>query len=406
MNARKLKRGSVLLLILIIVLFMMVIGVGVLALSFHGRMASVRAGSEIAARCAADAAVGHAIYRLNQKIKIKPWDESTLDDISALNMELPNCDAAYDYSVSNIGGNYVINTTGRAGNSTRNIEAVLRIQSVFDYALFAKDLLELKNSAFITWVNNQPDDWPMQIGTNSINPGAITLMSTTTINGDVLVGVGGDPNSVIDAKSGVTVTGTQHAMFSKVVFPSVTVPDSLLIAKSEGTLNVPNPKDTRTISISAKYDKIDLRNGKSLIIDEPVTLYITGDVNLGSKSSIVISNTDPDHDASLTIYVGGNFTSNTDSQINNETADARRFTLYGLDSCPSVTIRNGCNFYGAIYAPNAFIDVDNSGNIYGSVIGKEVILRNSGSFNYDTNLRDRTVNDDAVRFAVKRWGEE
>jgi hypothetical protein len=397
-------RGSVLLLVLVVCVICAIVGIGLLSLSFNARMLGVRSGSEICARLAADAAIAHATAQMNEKLKIKPWNDSSLPSVS--NMSLPNCDATCDYTVSNTGGNYVVQAIGRASRSIRNVEAVLRIQSVFDYALFAKDSLELKNSATVNWYHNQPDDWPMQVGTNSINTGAITFMSSTTINGDVLVGVGGNPSTVIEAKSGVNVTGNTYAMFSNVVLPSIIVPDWLALMTSGGDLEVKNPKTTKIISASGKYDKIYLANSKKLIIDEPVSLYIIGDIVLGNDANIIIGGpNDVDNDACLIIYLGGNFESKNSSQINNLTSDAKRFTLYGLDSCTNLTIKNGCNLYGAIYAPNADINVDNSGNIYGSIIGKTITVMNSGTFYYDTDLRNRTVNDEAVRFAIHRWRE-
>jgi hypothetical protein len=400
MNCRKAKRGSVMTLILIAVFLLMIIGVGVIGLDFHGRMMAVRSCADIAARCAADAAIADAVFQMNEKLKVKPWDESSLPVAS--NIGLPNCDATCDYTVSNVGGNYVIQGTGRSGHSIRSVEGILRVQSMFDYALFAKDSIELKNSATIDWVNNEPNDWPMQVGTNSINDGAITLMSSTTINGDVVVGVGGDPASVINAHSGVSITGDTYAMFSKAIFPSVIVPAWLASMASGGDI-----KNTTTISVSGKYTSINLKNSDKLTITEPVVLYITGNITLGNSAQIDIGGPlDTDNDASLIIYLAGNFESKNSSQINNLTADAKRFTLYCLDSCTQLVVKNGCNFYGAIYAPNASIDLDNSGNIYGSIVGRTFVLRNSATFFYDAALRDRTVNDDAVRFVINRWSEQ
>jgi hypothetical protein len=393
-------RGNALLMVIVVCLICAIVGVGLLSLSFNARMIGIRSGADISARCAADAAIAHAVFQMNEKLKVKPWDDSSLPSIS--NMILPNCDATCNYTVSNIGGNYVINATGRANHGIRNIKGTLRIKSVFDYALFAKDSLELKNSATVDWYNNQPDDWPLQIGTNSITAGAITFMSSTTINGDVLVGVGGNPSTVIDAKSGVTITGSAYAIFSNVVLPSIAVPAWLDAMTDSG-----NIKNDTTLSSSGKYTSIDLGNSEVLDINEPVFLYITTSITLGNNAKIVIGdpNLDPDNDASLTIYLAGDFEGKNGSSISNLTADAKRFTLYGLDACASIVMKNGSNFYGAIYAPNTSIDMDNSASTYGSVIGESFILKNSGTFYYDANLRDRTVNDEAIRFTVQRWGE-
>jgi hypothetical protein len=395
----KAGHGTILPVIVPVIILMLVIGIGVLGLGLHSRMLAIRTGTDIAARCAADAAIAEAVFRMNEKIKIKPWDGSSLP--AASNVSLPNCDAIFDYAVSEISGNYVVNATGRAGRSVHNIEGVLRIQSAFDYAIFAKDTIELKNKAIVDWYNNQPDDWPMQIGTNSTADSAVIFKNGSTVKSDVFVGVGGIPSDVI---SGIDqIQGNTYVMFSKVVLPSVTVPDTLAMMASGGDI-----KNNTTLSSSGKYSGINLGNSKVLDINEPVSLYITEDIILGNNAKIVIGDpcSDPDNDASLTIYLAGNFEGKNGSSINNLTKDAKRFTFYGLDTCADIRLKNGSDFYGTIYAPGASIEMDNSAGTYGSVIGQRFILKNGGTFYYDTNLRDRTVNDDAVRFAIKRWSEQ
>jgi hypothetical protein len=405
MNSRTLfkntRPGSVLPVVILVIVLLMAIGIGILGLSFHGQMFAIRSAADMTARCAADAAVADAVFQMNEKLKVKPWDDFSLPD--AENMTLLNCDASFDYAVSKIDYVYTVDAQGTAVNSVRSINSTLRISSVFDYALFARDYLELKNSTQVNWVNNQSDDWPLQVGTNSIAPDAVTLLSGSKINGDVVVGVDGEPNVVIDRKSDVTITGDSYAMFSSVIFPRIDPPPSLVSLPSSGEI-----KTSTTISSSAKYKYINLSGfGEIITIDEPVKLYITGDITLGNSAQILIGGpTDTDNDASLTIYLGGNFEGKNGTRINNQTLDARRFTLYGLDSCTQVSLKNSGDFYGAIYAPNAALSLYNSSNTYGSLVAAQLILDNGGNFFYDVNLRDRSVDDDAVRFVVDRWSEQ
>ena len=386
------RRGSVLPLIIMAVVLMVTVGVGVLGLGFHSRMLAVRSGAEIASRCAADAAVASAVFQMNEKLKVKPWDYSWLP--TASNVGLLNCDAGFDYTVSENAGVYTIHGTGRAGHSVHSVEGTLRVYSVFDYALFARDSLELKNSATIDWINNEPGDWPLQVGTNSTSSGAITLKNGSHVKGDAVVGVGGNPDDVI---SGIeNVEGSAYAMFSKAVLPSVTVPDWLAAMSSGGDITDSTPP----IGGSGKYNKINLKKGE-LIITAPVVLYITENIDLGNGAKISI-----DNDASLIIYLAGNLTGSNSAGFNNITKDAKRLTVYGLDLCVDVRLKNGSDFYGSIYAPNASIIFDNSNTTYGSIVGQNLILKNGAFFYYDAALRDRTVNDDAVRFVIQRWSEQ
>jgi choice-of-anchor A domain-containing protein len=67
--------------------------------------------------------------------------------------------------------------------------------------------------------------------------------------------------------------------------------------------------------------------------------------------------------------------------------------------------KNSTDFYGAIYAPNADVVMDNSANIYGSVVSKSFEQKNSATFNYDVTLRDVSISDEAVYFTITNWHE-
>jgi len=107
----------------------------------------------------------------------------------------------------------------------------------------------------------------------------------------------------------------------------------------------------------------------------------------------------------LTIYLGGNLEGKFASGFNNYTLDSKRLYIYCLDTCTSIALKNSTDFRGAIYAPNTAVDIDNSGNIYGSIVSKSFVLRNSATVYYDAALRDRTVSDEAVKFMTHRWRE-
>jgi hypothetical protein len=223
-----------------------------------------------------------------------------------------------------------------------------------------------------------------------------------------MVGVGGNPDSVITTKTAVTITGGAYPLTYEPEFPPVVVPDyDMLGYPVKLAVQQPSINTTRTISTSGKYSDINIKQGEKITIDEPVTLYITGTVKMASNTQIVIGGpNDIDNDASLTLYVGGNFDAGNSQGFNNLTQDARRLKMLCLPSCTQILLKNSAVFYGAVYAPNADITLDNGADIYGSIVGNTFILKNSGTFYYDANLRDRTIYDELVRFMIHRWSEE
>ena len=388
------KRGSTLPLVLVAVMILFAMGVGLLDLGMKGRIYSIRTASDIAARCAADAGLTMALYEMNEKLKVEPWNDSSLPE--ATDQSLPYCDAVYSYTVTgNSSDGYTIESVGTSGNAERKVVCILKPQGPFEFAVFAEDGAELKNSALVDWFNFGEDDENLKVGTNSVVSGAFSFKNSSTINGDVLVGVGGNPDVVID-DFGATITGDTRALREANVLPPISVPQWLDSLPTSGTIQ----NDTTLIN-SAKYSDINLKNFKTLLIDRDIALYITGEIILGNSAEIQV-----DNDASLILYLGGNFEGKNSSTVNNLTQEAKKLQIYCLDSCESMLFKNSTDFYGAIYAPNAEVIMDNSANLYGAIVARDFEQRNSGSLNYDASLRDASVNDEAVHFVVTNWQEQ
>jgi len=388
------KRGSAIPLTMVAVMILLAMGVGMLSLGMSGRIYSTRTASDIVARCAADAGLTMALFEMNEKLKVKPWNDSSLPE--ATNESLPYCDAVFSYTVTgNPGTGYTIESVGTSGIAERKVVCILKPQGPFEFAVFAKEGAELKNSALVDWYNFDMDDEILKFGTNSIASGAFTFKNSSTINGDVVVGVGGNPDLVID-DFGATITGETRAMTERNALAPIEVPEWLESLPSIGTIT-----DDSTVTNSAKYSSINLENSKTLLIDGDVTLYVTGEIILGNSAEVQI-----DNDSSLILYLGGDLEGKNSSTINNLTQNAKKLQIYCLDSCENMVFKNSSDFYGAIYAPNAEVIMNNSANLYGAVVAKGFEQMNSGTFNYDASLRDASVNDEAVRFVVTNWHEE
>ena len=387
------KRGSAIPLSMVVVMILLALGTGLLNLGLHSRIISIRTASDIAARSAADAGLIKALFEMNEKLKVESWNGSSLP--AGTNIGLPNCDTVFSYTVAgDLGGGYTIESIGNSNQAQRTVSCTLQLQGPFEAAICTKQDLHMKNGATVGWYNYDADDGDMQIGTNSTEPGSIVLKNTSIIDGDIFVGMGGNPDDVINDHD-ATVNGSTFAL-TQIYEPSpVTVPESLESLPSLGTIN-----DNTTISSSARYNSINLGNKETVIISGDITLYITGDIILGNSAELGIEN-----DASLVLYLGGNIEGKKSSAVNNETHDPQKLKIYGLDSCETIEFKNSADFYGAIYAPNADVIVHNSGNIYGAVTAKSFEQKKSGTFNYDASLRDVSIDDEAIFFTITNWHE-
>ena len=187
------------------VIILIILGSALLSIGLHSRGLAVRTSSEISARCAADAGMTNAFFEMNEKLKVIPWDDSSLPQVT--NETLLNSEAVYSYAVTGeLSSGYTIESMGTSGLEERTVQCSLPLQGLFEYAIFGDESVELKNNATVTWFNFDSDDKNLQIGTNSTLANSVILMNGATINGDVVVGVGGDPDTIINY-TWATITG-------------------------------------------------------------------------------------------------------------------------------------------------------------------------------------------------------
>ena len=397
---RSRETGFAVAMVLVAIVILSVMGVGLLSLGLRGRVLAVRDALEISARCAADAGLTKAVFEMNERLKAKPWSDD-IDLPQAIGEVLPNCGATYSYTVTgDAGGGFTVEATGRAGSVERTVRTTLPLQGPFEYAIFTKASVGLKNGGVVDWYNYDDDDETFAVGTNTTKKDSIKLSNHATIEGDIVVGYGGVPDVVVDLKKGATVTGEIYPLTGSYSLLPVTVPENLQLMPSQGVL-----KGSEEINKSAKYDKIDLKKGETVTINGSVSLYVIGDVKLGNSAQLQVVDQATNPNASLTLFLGGDFEGKKGSDINNRTKNAKKLKIYGLNSCEKIVFKNSSDFYGAICAPDADVTFHNSANAFGAVVGQNFEQKNSAAFYYDASLREVGVNDEAVCFVVERWGE-
>jgi len=289
---------------------------------------------------------------------------------------------------SNSPQNIAIVSYGQMGKINRIVRLDYTITktpvTLFDFGLFARGSIDIQTNGKFDIVNVDPGDYrPLQIGTNSTDSGAINLGTSGTINGDILVGYGGDPDYVIDYITTPTITGDVYPMSEPWDPPVIEVPAALLGAPSQGTIT-----SSTTITTSGKYDSIDMAASGVITIDGDVTLYITGDITASSSFELRIVSEAVNPNASLTLYLGGNFIVDSSCKLNNLTQDPVKLQIYALPTCNTINLANSGKIYAAIYAPDTDVTFQNSVDIYGSLVTKSSTFQNSVDIIYDARLRD------------------
>ncbi len=399
------KRGSAIVLAILLVVILLAMGTGLLQLGLNSRIFAIRTSSDIMARCAADAGLTMALFRMNEKKQETGlWDGSTLPQ--AINEELPHCDATYSYTVTgDLINGYFVKSVGRANQAERTVYATLRLKGVFEYAILTKEKLILKPDTIIDGYNSMDPldtDVEADISTQSTADSMVVLNSDVTVKGDVTVGVGGNPDTVI--KDQGATTGDRVGGIIKDPLPLIPPPPlpdmkSDIIAKGETiTLSPANSGQYGNITLSSTTN-----TGVLEISGGDVVLYITGNIDLGQSCELVIKD-----NSSLTVYTDGNIHCHNDIAIYNENPpqDPKNFQVYGTSEGEQYfDIKAKGSWSGTIYAPNADISLYAKADFYGSSVCNNFELKAGRNYHYDEALRKVGIEDAGVRFVIDRWYE-
>ena len=281
----------------------------------------------------------------------------------------------------------------------------MELEGLFEHAILTRETLTLKSGTTVDGYNSldsSDTDADVDIGTQSTANSSIILNNGVTVEGDIIVGIGGNPDTAI--KDLGATTGDQYAATQDDPLPQITPPTLTNMGLS---ISAKGETVTLTPAESGKYMGIDLKNDKTPgileIKGEGVVLHITGDIQLGQSCEIVIT-----EGSSLTIYCDGNITCGNGSGINtqNPPEAASTLQLYATgDTEQTFDIKAKSNFTGVIYAPNANIELYAGGDAYGSIVAKKFEFKSGGNYPYDEALRKVETDDQGVRFVVKRWYE-
>ncbi|MHC4856580.1 MAG: DUF7305 domain-containing protein [Planctomycetota bacterium] len=405
---RSLKRpGSVLVLVVLVVLISFIIGTGLLALGTQSRVSSVNQVQDMKARSAADAGMERALQEINNAVRAKTWSESVTPYVN--NAALPFSDSVYSIKTHyDTTDGYQVVSVGTDRDYTRSVSATLGLRGLFDNAIQCRDNITLKAGTVVDTIDStismDPADCDEKaiIGTNSTDPDSIILNWGVVVDGDVVVGVGGDTSTVIK-DLGATMDSS-YPMSTSVEFPAISAPSlfgpdtSIGIKKNEKTIGPGGD-----FPATGRFNNIKMSQGTTLRVIGDCTLYITGDVTMGQNSEILL---DASKNAKLTIYLDGDWNSDNNSGINNETTATNTFSLYGTGPVgQAIDIKAKGEFYGVIYAPDANLTMYSGGNIYGSFVTNNFELKNPAEFFYDASLRTITVDQEGARFVINRWKE-
>ncbi len=373
------KPGSAIALALLVVVILCVMGAGLLNLGLHGRMLATRTTSEISARCAADAGLEKALFEMNKKLLLKPWNPKNLP--KSTGASLVHSDATFAFTITG-SPDYIfdVDVTGTAGRETRNISCTFVLVGLFRNAVYAQDSLVLENAFLIDAYSSEQGPYG---GVNALQP---TTVAT------------GDPNAV--AMGNGVIYGDFLIDYGREL-PAITPPTGSPFNVSMGSIDSNEVNVTFGPADSGQYDEIKLSKCK-MTIDGEVTLYVTGDFDGKQFSEVEIL-----PDSSLTIYIDGNMNFRNTSSVNALIQDPKLCQIFGTgEEGQSFLFEQSAVLYGTIYAPGADITMNNSAELYGAIICDNAEVSNSAELHFDATLLRTSVNEIGAEFIVQSWQED
>lgn len=219
-------RGAALAVVLIVLMVLFVLGVAVGGLSTNNARLVSTAQDNARARQAALAGQTLAQARLNAisswaSGELFPTTEQTLDDASDgrnstyYTLQLEGSRQAQRVTVRTLG--YLKNADGSHRAETTMVVRYQRSEGAFRYPVQAEGVVELSGTASVKTVDD------VAVRTNSVQPNAVAVGGSATVEGDVIVG----PTLVTDgivqpatAASGVAAASAS-AVLQPVVVPSM-----------------------------------------------------------------------------------------------------------------------------------------------------------------------------------------
>ncbi len=343
----------------------------------------------------ADAGIERAVWELNFG-DITIWDgDSTLRTMSILSFQTPGGVVMGDIEIKVYNpesktplvesqGKVSFSDTALMAKATRAELAEIKYDP-WNFAVFGDDDLDFSSSAEVDSYDSGNGSYggvnvgaEGNIGTNGTLLGCIDLCSNSNVYGDAYSGPGTDPNSVILTQGNAYIDGEKKSLFEEKDMPTVIPSDSLAFMGGY-SLGV---GDIGSINASGEFTSFILGNNSTVTITSDVTLYITGNFSMSSNSQLNIAD-----GVSVTIYLGGTFTQASNCQINNLSQDPTNLLFLGTDSFNgTMTWNSNSDFYGAVYVPRAHVDFNSNIDFYGSIIANTFSFNSNARFHYDIAL--------------------
>jgi len=309
------KKGAILPLAIIMVVVLILVGLALLRLGQNARIQAIKTTAGISARAGADAGITEAVSLMYDKWFIRStWNDSVSIASATVNLDSTYGNANFFYTIngSEPKKGYQIVSTGNAGFAVKKVHAKMILKS-FWFGIGVKEDIVINVGGTIGVI---PEGETIIVRTNSTEDGAIDLKMGIEIPGDVVVGPGGDTDTVIEVKKDVIIYGDTYAADEPMDFPSVPAPEYPAGAwvvspgnPNEATISAPEVTFTNlTVGSPETVDTVYVDGSANP--DGEVKIYVEGKLLISQGAELVVT-----EGTYVTIYVGGELDAKQGSEI-------------------------------------------------------------------------------------------
>ena len=318
---------------------------------------------------------------------------------------------------------------------SRMIEITLRRRTIFAAGLVARNNITFSTNTVVSSWDSDPDNNPATpaVGYSAaVNTANAFVGTISTANGAINTGAGDIYGRI--GTGGGTVTHDSGAILSTsptgtgwntglVNVPFVSNLDTPVAPAQPATVNTISasistgtslPRVGDSAAADGKYyysfaagAGISLTGSNQLTVSDKVVLYLqshasTTAVSIGGNARIQVAS-----GGNLTIYTDGNIAIGGNGMAN-ANASAASSLIYGTNagSGQTITMTGNATTIAAINAPNADFSITGNGELWGSVIARNITLNGNAAFRYDEALLDYSnTTGTGNPWGIAKWRE-
>ncbi|MBI3011760.1 MAG: hypothetical protein HYY58_04665 [Candidatus Omnitrophica bacterium] len=388
------QRGTAMLFSLGVILVLTALGSTLLLRSLNENQLGRRSAARQGAFFLAEAGVDQALLNLRTPTDLADDVTTATFPTGTFQLDPPQSLGNLQWKVASHGFSAENPTEGYT------LEAVFQLspQSVFQFSLFGDQSVNVSGHAQTDSYDSrlgpyEDDPGPGynqsqngDVGTNATTAGGITVGGSIFIEGQLSVGPNvATPESVVTGYNPAFITGDPKVVSRSSSFPMtpVIVPSGLTCSDFTVTGNT-------TVALSPTGGPFG--NGTYCYRD----LTIQGNGTLTTAGSV-------------TVYLTGQLTAQGNSIVGAPSDPKQMLILMSPTS--SGTLENGTltgstQFYGAIYGPEATVNITGDAEIFGSVIIKQANVSGSAEIHYDKALTDQTQVSNLYQTKLVSWRED